>query len=386
MNAYLQYVHNLKGVSRFERFRAAAQNAILSFYIRPLDNLNNLERNIVSESNEAVFEYIAKHIDLKYFYRNIILTTGESSYVDEVDFNDVKAIINLRQVNNIQHPNKMFRAVNTMLPEKGIYAGRLETYSQRKELIYRQAGPYLGKVLWLVDFLLHRVIPRIPYLDNLYFNITNGRFRAISQAEILGRLVYCGFDIVNITSIQGLTYFIAEKARKPAEFHSPSYYPIIKLSRIGQHGKMIGVYKFRTMHPYSEYLQDYVIRLNGYNDRGKPANDFRVTGWGIVFRKLWIDELPQLINVVKGEMKLVGLRPLSRFRFNEFPGDLQRERIKFKPGCFPPYVALNMPDDKLNILAERIYIEELHKRPYTTDIRYFLLAVYNILASKIRSS
>jgi len=72
---------------------------------------------------------------------------------------------------------------------------------------------------------------------------------------------------------------------------------------------MIGVYKFRTMHPYSEFLQDYMIRRNGYNKKGKPANDYRVTRWGSFMRKLWLDEVPQLINVFRGEMKLVGLRP-----------------------------------------------------------------------------
>jgi len=81
-------------------------------------------------------------------------------------------------------------------------------------------------------------------------------------------------------------------------------------------------------------------------------------------------------------MKLVGLRPISRFRFSEFPLDLQRERIKFKPGCFPPYVALNMPDEKGNIEAERIYIRDLVRHPYTTDLKYFGKAVYNILTIK----
>jgi hypothetical protein len=85
-------------------------------------------------------------------------------------------------------------------------------------------------------------------------------------------------------------------------------------------------------------------------------------------------------------MKLVGLRPLSRVRYNEFPEDLQKDRINYKPGCFPPYVALNMPDDKMNIEAERIYIRDLKIHPYTTDLRYFLKAVYNIVTNKIRSS
>jgi lipopolysaccharide/colanic/teichoic acid biosynthesis glycosyltransferase len=386
MNNYFQYVHNLKGGSRFEKFRREAKEAIVSLYIRELENQNELERRIEKESDCDVLRYISENLDLKAYYKSIIYTTTTSSYVDEVDFNKVRAIINMRRVNNIQHPNKLFRAVNTLLPHAGLYIGRLETYAERKDLIFSQVGRYLGQLLWYVDFVLHRVIPRIPYLDDIYFYLTNGEFHAISQAEVLGRLVYCGFDIVDFRWINGLSYFVAMKTREPAENGHPSYYPIIKLSRVGKDGKMIGVYKLRTMHPYSEYLQDYVVKLNGYNDRGKPAGDFRLTRWGKVFRKLWIDEFPQLFNVLKREMKLVGLRPLSRVRFNEFPEDLKRDRTKFKPGCFPPYVALNMPDDKMNIEAERIYINDLKKHPYTTDIRYFIKAVYNIVTNKIRSS
>ncbi len=233
---------------------------------------------------------------------------------------------------------------------------------------------------------LHRVIPRIPYLEDLYYLITNGEFHAISHAEVLGRLIYCGFDIIDFRTINGLTYFVVMKTGDPLTRENPSYYPVIKLNRVGQYGKMIKVYKFRTMHPYSEYLQDFLIKMNGYNKKGKPANDFRVTRWGKIFRRLWLDEFPQLWNVLKGEMKLVGLRPLSRVRFNEFPDDLKKERIKYKPGCFPPYVALNMPDSNANIEAERIYIRDLKAHPYTTDIRYFLKSVYNILANRIRSS
>ncbi len=158
------------------------------------------------------------------------------------------------------------------------------------------------------------------------------------------------------------------------------------MKRIGKNGETIFVYKLRTMHPYSEYLQDYVVKHFGYNEMGKPLNDFRVTKWGKVARRLWIDELPQLINVIKGEMKLVGVRPLSSFRFNELPLEVREKRIQHKPGCIPPYVSLNMPDSKKNIEAEIIYMEEKENARIITDIKYFFLAVYNILTNKIRSA
>ena len=58
------------------------------------------------------------------------------------------------------------------------------------------------------------------------------------------------------------------------------------------------------MHPYSEYLHDYMIKNFGYSDKGKIKNDFRLTEWSGFIRKYWIDEIPQLINF------------LERIRFN----------------------------------------------------------------------
>jgi lipopolysaccharide/colanic/teichoic acid biosynthesis glycosyltransferase len=146
------------------------------------------------------------------------------------------------------------------------------------------------------------------------------------------------------------------------------------------------MYKIRTMHPYSEYIQAYILKKHGYDDTGKLANDYRITRWGKFLRMTWLDELPQLIHVIKGEMKLVGIRPLSYVRFNEFPEDLRAERIKYKPGCIPPYVSLNMPGDKQSIEAERIYFSDQKKDPYFTDLKYLVKAMYNIIFRKLRSS
>jgi len=103
----------------------------------------------------------------------------------------------------------------------------------------------------------------------------------------------------------------------------PSYGPIYRMPRIGKNGKIIKVFKFRTMHPYAEYLQDYVLGINGYATSGKPANDFRLTPWGKVMRKYWLDELPQLLNVLLGQLKIVGVRPVSQRYFDDIPKDLQ---------------------------------------------------------------
>ena len=159
------------------------------------------------------------------------------------------------------------------------------------------------------------------------------------------------------------------------------------MPRIGKNGNIINVYKLRTMHPYSEYIQDHILQKYGYNDSGKPANDFRLSTWGKFLRKYWIDELPQLLNVLKGELKLVGTRPVSKRYLEDIPVELQLMRIKHKPGCIPPYVALNKDPDVNSVQnSEFEYLKLLDKKPYTTDIRYFFKAVFNILVHKKRSA
>ena len=386
MESYLYQVHNLNKNTKFSKLAPSTKSAILSYYTDTLGQLNALQNIIKSESCPEVLEFIQQHLDLNKHQKSIIITTKTKTYLEDGDFIDLRAIIDFKRVNNIRHVNGLFRAVNSMLPEGGIYIGRLETYWDRKLKIYRKYGRQIGRCLWLGDLVINRIIPRAYIFEALYYRITQGEYHSMSRAEVLGRLVYCGFEIVDFKVIEGLSYFVFRKIGEPCQSDNPSFYPIIKLSRVGKQGKMISVYKFRTMHPYSEYIQDYVIKLYGYNEKGKPARDFRLTRWGKWMRKYGFDELPQLINVLKGEMKLVGLRPLSRVRFNEFPDDLKTERIKYKPGCIPPYIALCMPDDKMNIKAERIYISDLSLHPRSTDIRYFLKAVYNILTNKVSSS
>lgn len=385
MQSYIEFAHNLAGESNFDRLNKKTREAVVSALKYNFQDYNDLEKAILKESNNKVFEYISEHLDLKKYFAHIVFTTDSRSYVENVNFNNVRTIINFKKINHIRYINEHLRSVNKLLPDAGLYIGRLETYWQRKLRIYRRFGRQIGRMVWIMDFFVNRVIPKLRYIEKLYFSLTKGAHHTVSQAEILGRLVYCGFDIIGYQIINGLFYFVAMKTKEPKQDKSPSYHPIIKLSRVGKNGEMIGVYKLRTMHPYSEYLQDYIMDMYGFNDEGKPKYDFRVTRWGKFFRKYWIDEIPQLLNILKGQMKIVGVRPLSFVRFKQLPNDLQQMRIKFKPGCIPPYIALCMPDDVGNHVAERMYISDKVKHPVRTDFEYFFKAVYNIIAGKIRS-
>ncbi|MEA3317921.1 MAG: sugar transferase, partial [Bacteroidota bacterium] len=156
--------------------------------------------------------------------------------------------------------------------------------------------------------------------------------------------------------------------------------------RIGKNGKIIYVYKMRTMHPYAEYLQEYIFKQNDLEKGGKFQNDFRVTMVGRFMRKFWIDELPMIINFLKGETKIVGVRPLSKHYFSLYSKELQELRIKIKPGLVPPFY-YDMPKTLDEIQESELkYLRKYHKHPIRTDWVYFWRAFWNIVVKKERSN
>ncbi|MDY7394018.1 sugar transferase [Aureibaculum sp. 2210JD6-5] len=347
-------------------------------------NSNNKEL-IVEEVGKEAYDFYKKFINISSI-KNLIISKNKvlSAYSD---FDGIENIVLLNKVNNFRLINKQFEEVNSKLPINGILLGNFETFNSRAENHPINKIPFISRLYFGFEFLFKRVFPKMPVLKKLYFFTTKGKNRLLSKAEALGRLVSCGFDIVDVKVIDGIHYFVAKKVKEPVYDMNPSYGPLFKMKRVGKNGKIIGVYKLRTMHPYSEYLQDYVLKLNGYSDTGKPADDFRLVPWGKVLRRYWVDELPQLINVFKGELKLVGARPVSQRYFQDIPEDLQKLRLAQKPGCVPPYVALDRKGAVDSVLqAEREYLQEKLRNPYTTDIKYFFKAIYNIVFKNKRSA
>jgi lipopolysaccharide/colanic/teichoic acid biosynthesis glycosyltransferase len=291
------------------------------------------------------------------------------------------------RMNDVRRINKFLEQVNESLEKNHLFIGSFETYRARRHRIGFYKVPVL-KYAWIAsEFIFLRLFPKVPILKSVYFAATDGKGRLMSKAEMLGRLVCCGFEIVEHHSINGITWFAARKVKEPTFDKNPSYGPLFKMRRIGKGGRIFHVLKFRTMHPYSEYLHDYVLKLNGYAESGKPAADFRLTPWGKFMRRYWLDELPQLLNVLKGDMKLVGVRPVSPRYFEDIPKQLQELRITQKPGCIPPYVALDRKPSVDEVLkAEEEYLLEKIRKPFFTDMRYFFRALYNIVVKRKRSA
>ena len=113
-----------------------------------------------------------------------------------------------------------------------------------------------------------------------------------------------------------------------------------KQKRIGKDGKEFNFLKFRTMTVVDgedeerkkmmlQFMKGYEINGNG---DAKIINEQRVTKIGKFLRKYSLDELPQLINVLKGDMSLVGPRPCLPYEYEHYE-DWQKERVKVLPGC-----------------------------------------------------
>ena len=140
------------------------------------------------------------------------------------------------------------------------------------------------------------------------------------------------------------------------------------------------------MYPYSEYLQEYISSKQGLQKGGKFSRDPRVTTAGKFLRKFWLDELPMILNVLKGDIKLLGVRPLSSHYLGLYPEHLKELRAKIKPGLIPPFYA-DLPETLQEITAsEEAYIFSYLRNPLATDVRYFFKAMYNILIKRARSN
>jgi len=156
-----------------------------------------------------------------------------------------------------------------------------------------------------------------------------------------------------------------------------------KQTRVGQNGKLFQIYKFRTM-------------VENADKMGPPitgGEDPRITKIGKFLRKYKLDELPQLINVLKGEMSFVGPRPEVPKYVKLFEEEY-REILKVKPGI-TDYAAIEFVNEE-EILkgadnVEKVYIEkvlprkiEYYKRylkeiSFSTDLKIILKTLWSIV-------
>lgn len=340
---------------------------------------------IAKEQGEEALDFISKYADLQ-SENTHVLKTVDTFNINSINDINCKAIVNLQKINDIKGINDFFKTVNSKLTEGTIFIGCVETNLQRQKRILKKYPFIIARIYFVFDFVFKRVFPKLWLTRKFYFFVTAGRNRVLPKAEALGKLVFCGFKINEVQEIKNLTYFVCTKTNKPIPNAHPSFGFFFKMQRIGKNNKPITVYKIRTMHPYAEYLQEYIYEQNKLQDGGKFKNDFRITSWGRFFRRFWIDELPMTINFFKGEIKLVGVRPLSEQYLSLYSDELKQKRNHSKPGLIPPFYA-DLPVTLEDIMQSELRYLDLHsKHPFKTDCIYFFKAVRNIVFKNARTN
>jgi lipopolysaccharide/colanic/teichoic acid biosynthesis glycosyltransferase len=146
--------------------------------------------------------------------------------------------------------------------------------------------------------------------------------------------------------------------------------------RVGKHGKPFGMYKFRSM----------VLNADKIGGSSTPDDDPRITPIGKTLRRYKLDELPQLFNVVKGEMSLVGPRPQVQWAVDLYTPE-QRQVLTVPPGI-TDYASVRFPNEgeilKGSTDPDRDYMEKIHPEKMRLSLEYVrqrsLLTDFKVIA------
>ena len=354
---------------------------------RRQESIKSIHQSVLSVTTEADYYMLRKRARLDSRQTKVICDRNRFAFLQIPDY-QYKTLVDLTLLNDAKGINRRFCIVNQKLPDDGIYVCcyRPQEYMKAKLLARFPKG--LNWIVYCLYFFRKRVLPRLMLTSRLYYDVTKGRKRMLSKTEVLGRLYYCGFEVDEIVPMGHIEYVFAHRHSQPYPQEQLKVYgPLIKLPRVCKNKEIKYFYKFRTMHPYAEYIQKYVFDARGGMDISDKSNDdWRITTWGKFMRKYWLDELPMLINWFKRDVKLVGVRPLSKTMFETYPEWLQEKRTKSKPGLIPPFY-IDHPNTFDELFAsEDKYLTEYLEHPIRTDIKYFFLTMRSIVTRKTHSA
>lgn len=350
-------------------------------------SINSIHQSVLSVTTEADYYMLRKKARLDSRLTKVICDRSRFAFLQIPDY-QYNTIVDLTLLNDAKGINRRFCIINQKLPDEGRYVCcyRPQEYIKSKILAKYPIG--LNWIIYSLYFWSKRVVPRLMLTSRLYYDLTKGRKRMLSKTEVLGRLYYCGFEVDEIVPMGHIEYVFAHRHSQPYPQEQIKVYgPLIKLPRVCKNKEIKYFYKFRTMHPYAEYIQKYVFDARGGMDIADKSNDdWRITNWGKFMRKYWLDELPMLLNWFKRDVKLVGVRPISKTMFETYPEWLQEKRTRCKPGLIPPFY-IDHPDTFEELFAsEDKYLTEYLAHPVRTDIKYFFLTMKSILTRKTHSA
>lgn len=200
--------------------------------------------------------------------------------------------------------------------------------------------------------------------------------------NVIKRIIDIVAGIVGIIILVPLTLIVIALRFIKNEHNGPIFYEQL---RIGKNGKVFRMYKFRTMvvgadRILKKYLDENEEIRKEFEENQKLRNDPRITSIGKILRKTSLDEFPQFINVLKGDMSLVGPRPIVEREVELFGNNMKRVH-SVKPGI-TGYWAVNGRSD--TTYEERVNMETYYAENYSLglDIKIILKTITAVLNKK----
>jgi exopolysaccharide biosynthesis polyprenyl glycosylphosphotransferase len=276
----------------------------------------NLRHVLIIGTNRRAIQFAEKLLSSPELgYRLIGFVDNEWIETDNLKKNSNKLVCNLDDFQSFIR-NKVVDEVIIALPVKSFYdqASRIITICEEQGIIVR----YLSSIFpsSKTDYFSRSALIPVSYRTSYGYPSIAKRVMDIGLSSLFLILSIPVFIIVPI----------AIKLISPG----PVFYV---QERVGLGKRRFKLYKFRTMIQNAEQNQ---AELEDFNEVSGPVfkirNDPRITSIGRFLRKSSIDELPQLISVLRGEMSIVGPRPLPIRDYNGFSQDWHRRRFSVRPG------------------------------------------------------
>ena len=158
-----------------------------------------------------------------------------------------------------------------------------------------------------------------------------------------------------------------------------------KHKRVGMNGKELGIYKYRSMKRNADKLEDMLTpeQLEEYKREFKIENDPRITKIGNFLRKSSLDELPQLINIVKGELSVVGPRPIISDELLMYTDEEREKFLSVKPGLTGYWQAYARNDATYESgERQRMELYYVDNACVWLDIKIIFKTIFSVLKSK----
>jgi exopolysaccharide biosynthesis polyprenyl glycosylphosphotransferase len=218
-------------------------------------------------------------------------------------------------------------ALHKYTPERVVFVGNHSELGRLQD--YISACEIEGIESWLCADFMQTTIAR-PDFDHFGVRpmLVFRTAPSVSWALLLKHLVDRIVALVLLVTTSWLFAIIAIAVKLTSKG------PVIfRQSRGGKNGRPFSMFKFRTMTTDAEMQRDELQRFNVMSGPVfKVERDPRVTAVGRFLRKTSLDELPQLWNVLKGDMSLVGPRPLPMYEVERIEATAHRRRLSMKPG------------------------------------------------------